>query len=314
MTSELFQQIERGGAAVDLSVRAKWLLTGADRVRYLNGQVTNDVRKATAAEALYACVTNAKGRIEGDLFIHAAPGDALCLDAEPGLRESLSARLEKYIVSDDVLIEDIIGEWKLLHAWGDAADKLAQHFASFPSGGGRIVRSDRFGAAGYDFWLRQSEPLPDILLPHLSAGEIEVWRICSGIPRWPLELNATSFPQEAGLEMRAMDFSKGCYIGQEVLSRIKTTGRMPRKLVKFQVHDPAGKTLLTETPGASWPLWVRSAEGLKEAGAVTSRCLHPVLDQVIGLAYVRQGLEQEHSLLLAPEGQSSILIEVKISG
>jgi folate-binding protein YgfZ len=314
MTAELFQQIERDGAAVDLSARAKWLLTGADRVRYLNGQVTNDVRRATASEALYACVTNAKGRIEGDLFIHAAPDEALCLDAEPGLREPLSARLEKYIVSDDVIIADVSDEWKLFHVFAAAADKVAVDIAFITTDKYRIVRNNRFGIDGCDIWMSASEPLPDFSVPLLSPEEIEVWRICRGIPRWPQELNASSFPQEAGLETRAMDFSKGCYIGQEVLSRIKSTGRMPRKMVKFQVHDPAGKTQLTGAPGASGPLWVRSAEGLKEAGAVTSICLHPVLDQVIGLAYVRQGLEQEHSLLLAPEGPSSILIEVKISG
>lgn len=298
---------------MDLSSRAKWLLTGVDRVRYLNGQVTNDVRRATTKEALYTCVTNAKGRIEGDLFIHAAPGEALMLDAEPMLRESLSARLEKYIVSDDVLITDVTGEWKLLHAFGAAADKLAQMASSFPTGKGRMVRNNRFGVAGCDLWLGEAEPLPDFHFLQLTPEDIDIWRICCGIPRWPQELNAGSFPQEAGLETRAMDFSKGCYIGQEVLSRIKATGRMPRMLVKFQVHDPAFKTQSTGTPGPSWRLWAQSADGLKEVGMVTSMCLHPVLDQVIGLAYVRQGLEQELSLLLAPEGRSSILYKVEIS-
>ncbi len=314
MTRDLFQQIERCGAAVDLSSRAKWLLTGADRVRYLNGQVTNDVRRATASEAHYACVTNAKGRIEGDLFFHAAPEGALSLDAEPGLREPLSARLVKYIVSDDVLIEDVTGEWKLLHVFGATADTLKNMAASISTEKGRILRNNRFGVTGCDLWILGAEPLPDFDVPQLTPEEAEVWRICNGVPSWPQELNASSFPQEAGLETRAMDFSKGCYIGQEVLSRIKTTGRMPRTLVRFRVHDPAFKSQAAGNPGSSWRLWVQSSDGLMEAGSITSMCLHPVLDQVIGLAYVRRGLEQEHSLLLAPDGQSSILHTVEITG
>src|SRR5580692_7594035 len=105
MGPELFKAIEENGACIDLSDRAKLRLTGADRVRYLNGQVTNDVRRVTAQETQYACVTTAKGRIEADVFLHADPdGEALLLDAEPDLREPLALRLEKYIVSDDVTL------------------------------------------------------------------------------------------------------------------------------------------------------------------------------------------------------------------
>lgn len=313
MTADLFRQIERLGASADLSTRAKWQVTGADRVRYLNGQVTNDVRKASMSGALHACVTNAKGRVEGDLFIHVAPDESLFLDAEPLLRETLPARLEKYIVSDDVVISDVTGDWKLLHVFGAAADQLVEQSGTPPGDGLRIVRNNRLGIAGCDLWMNESGSPPNLAIPQLTPGDAEVWRICQGIPRWPQELNAGCFPQEAGLETSAMDFSKGCYIGQEVLSRIKTTGRMPRTLVRFQVHDPAFHTQSTEESGASWRLWEQSSDGTKEAGTVTSMCLHPVLDQVIGLAYVRQGLER-HSLLLAPEGRPSILFEVKLTG
>ena len=311
MTPDLLQQIERDGAAVDLSTRAKWLVTGSDRVRYLNGQVTNDVRKAVANEALYACVTSAKGRIDGDLFIHAAPGDALSLDAEPGLRETLSARLEKYVVADDVNFEDVTGDWRLLHVCGSAAEHGA--WSAGLDAKIRMVKANRLGEEGYDLWIPISCALPPAPCPLLPADEAETLRICRGVPRWPHELNAAAFPQEAGLESRAMDFSKGCYVGQEVLSRIKTTGRMPRRLVRFQVQDSAFRTRASGDPEPSWRLWARSADGLKEAGAVTSACLHPVLDRVMGLAYVRQGMEQEHSLLLAPEDPPGILIKVEIS-
>jgi tRNA-modifying protein YgfZ len=311
MTPGLFQRTERDGAVIDLSARAKWRVSGQDRVRYLNGQVTNDARRASESGAIYACVTNAKGRIEGDLFLRAAPGDALLLDAEPGLREALLARLEKYVVADDVVIEDVTEDWKLIHAFGSAAEPEA--WGAGRTGDARMVRANRFGEDGCDLWIPVSCPLPPAPCPMLSADDAEIWRICRGLPRWPHELNGDAFPQEAGLESRAMDFAKGCYIGQEVLSRIKTTGRMPRKLVRFTLEDPAFRLQAPESREAAWRLWFRSANGLKEAGAVTSACRHPVLDRVVGLGYVRQDLEREHALLLAPEDPPGILFKVEIS-
>jgi folate-binding protein YgfZ len=317
MTPEFFHKIAREGAMTDLSSRAKWILTGGDRVRYLNGQTTNDVRRASEHDALYACITNAKGRIEGDVFIHAPSGDMLCVDAEPGLREPLSARLEKYLVADDVVITDVTDEWRMLHVFGGVAEQGAWSRELGARGMGpdekiRKVEANRFGVAGCDLWIPASIAVPPAPCSMLSADEAELWRICQGMPRWPQELNSEAFPQEARLEERAMDFSKGCYVGQEVLSRIKTTGKMPRRLVKFRVRD-AAFSAKAGIPGAGTRLWWSSAEGLREAGTVTSACLHPVLDRVVGLAYVRQDLERETLLSLAPEHPPGILFEVEIS-
>ena len=303
MTAERFRLLEERGGVVDLSGRAKLMLSGVDRVRYLNGQVTNDVRRATAEEAIYACVTNAKGRIEGDVFIHAMPGESACLmlDAEAGLRESLGARLEKYIVADDVEIRDVTEEWRITHVFGAAAE-------------GCGVKARRFGVEGFDLWMAAPCDLKleigdwgsdDV---KIDANEMEALRIIRGIPRWPNEMNADAFPQEAGLENRAMDFSKGCYIGQEILSRIKTTRKMPRVLVRWLACERSEREL-------SLPLnvFVRGDDGsLQEAGAVTSVVMHPVLDRMTGLAYVRQGLEGADSLLLAAKETPNIAREATI--
>ncbi len=260
MTAEQFQDITTHGAAVNLSSRAKFCLTGADRVRYLNGQVTNDVRRAKADETLYACVTDVKGRIAGDVFIHATD-DALLLDAEPGLRESLGLRLERYIVADDAELTDVSDEWQLWHVFG----------AAVANG----LKSLRFGVEGVDVWL----PAGTAFEPGcrvLSEAEVETWRIIQKVPRWPNELNTETFPPEAGIQERAMDFAKGCYIGQEVLSRIKTTGKMPRELIAFEtaavVH--VGEELWAE----------------KAVGKITSIAKHPVTGLTTGLAMVRQGI------------------------
>jgi folate-binding protein YgfZ len=306
MTADQFKAIEREGGCVNLSSRAKFQLTGSDNVRYLNGQVTNDVRKASDDSAMRACVTNVKGRIEAEIFMHRSPGDgSLWLDTEPGLREALGTRLERYMVADDVTLKDVTERGSLLHCfagserepepWGMVEGKLA-------------VECTRFGVPGVDVWFPLLSPLPPAPRPLLSPDDAETLRILRGIPRWPNELNLEAFPQEAGLETSAMDFTKGCYIGQEVLSRIKTTGKMPRRLVRFSVQgsgynvEPGMKLMAGE-----------GADDAKEAGVVTSVARHPQLDRHVGLAYVRQAFESAHSLLIGGEDPPRLLGKVEIT-
>ena len=297
MTEDTWKSLEQEGAYLDLSERAKFKLTGEDRVRYLNGQVTNDVRKATRDQAVHACVTNAKGRIEAEVFVHVSPdGQALLLDASPQLRESLGARLERYIVADDVTLEDVTDDWKLFHATGSVSR----------AGDLTPVLNRRFGSEGVDFWVPVSRFHPATHSSQVSSSDLETWRILRSIPSWPDELNGEVFPQEAGLEAVAMDFAKGCYIGQEVLSRIKTTGKMPRVL--RGVRAAAGVDL-----ERGMKLVVRDEDGqTKEVGVVTSAARHPVLDQKVGLAYVRQAFEAVDSLLLADGDPPRILGDVEI--
>ncbi len=291
MSPARWQQIESLGGCVDLSRRAKFELTGADRVRYLNGQVTNDVRRADASHAMHACVTAAKGRICANVFIHSLP-EALLLDAEEGLRESLSARLERYIVADDVSLRDVTDEWKLYHFFGPASEGR----------GDAAIAVDRFGVAGVDEWSRGGDDRSALAAIMISDEEAEVMRIIKGVPRWPEELSGDAFPQEAGLEARAMSYTKGCYIGQEVLSRIRSTGRMPRLLVRWQAVPGLGNVR------AGTSLWLGGAE----VGRITSAVMHPVLGVPVGLAFVRQGAACVDSELLAGNETPSIEASIRI--
>lgn len=308
LSAARFESLMKSGAAVNLSNRAKWEISGSDRLRYLNGQVTNDAGKAKADTAIYACVTNAKGKIEGDVFIHAVPAnEALSLDAEPELHESLRTRLERYIVADDVTIHDVTPDWNLWHFFGETV-KVAEAF-ELPENG-RKVKANRLGGEGLDIWLPASAEVARLIadVPVLSEPEMETLRILAAVPRFPHELNNDVFPPEAGLQERAMDFSKGCYIGQEVLSRIKTTGKMPGTLVKVVMKSADG----VMQSGAT--LSVRDAnEEIREVGVITSVTRHPVLDRDMGLAYVRQASATVHSLLLASEDPTRIFEEVEIS-
>lgn len=317
MTRERFEQVERHGAWVDLSARAKWRLAGADRVRYLNGQVTNDVRKASRAAAILACVTDVKGRIVGDVFIRESPdGASFLLDAEADLREALAARLERYIVADDVEIEDVADHWRLWHRVAPSGASATHE--DFNAGDGFVCEAWRFGDGGLDCWIPASggsEPgaVPEFVrrslnAPCLDAPEAETLRILRGIPRWPAELGEGAFPPEAGLEARAMDFAKGCYIGQEILSRMRTTGRMPRTLVRWEaagggVAIKAGEQLFREEDGGAW----------SAIGRITSAAAHPVTFQQTGLAYVKQGSADAHSRLLVGADVPRIEARVNIS-
>jgi folate-binding protein YgfZ len=287
MTAELFQQITTHGAAVNLSSHAKFRLTGADRVRYLNGQVTNDMRRVKPDETLYACVTDVKGRIAADVRVH-SQNEALLLDAEPALREPLGMRLERYIVADDVELTDVTEDWQLWHVFGgETTPASLEHSLEAPA---HSLRSARYGTAGFDLWLPASASAPTFHPDHplLNDTDLETWRILQKIPRWPHELNAETFPPEVGLESSAMDFSKGCYIGQEVLSRIKTTGKMPREMIAFES---------AAVVNVGDELWHEKA-----IGKVTSVTPHPVTGLTLGLAMIRQGTAPEGLRIGSSEG------------
>lgn len=263
---------------IDFSGRAKFRLTGADRVRFLNGQVSNDVRRASATEAIYACVMTIKGKMCGDAFIHAG-ADGLLLDAPAELRETLAARLERYIIADDVALDDVTGEFSLFHVIGGALEG---------------VRADRFGREGHDRWFPAGAGAPAGHL--LTPAQAETLRIEAGVPRWGTELTEDTLPAEADLEDRAVDFKKGCYIGQEVVSRIKSVGHVNWNL--RGLRSPGGGLV----PGLSIP----GPDG-KSLVRVTS--VAPRLDGSgdIALGYVRRGSEAPGTILVSPAGPVEVV-------
>jgi folate-binding protein YgfZ len=282
MTAERWKQIQTEGGWVDLSNRAKWRMVGADRLRYLNGQVTNDIRRATSERAVYACVTDVKGRIFGDLYVRAAAdAESLLLDAEAELRESLAARLERYMVADEVECLDETEEWRLVHGFG------ARGFAMLEKG----VTAERYGAAGVDRWLSKDEVWTPAAEGKITADELEVWRVLQGVPKFPQELGGEVFPPEAGLETKAIDYAKGCYIGQEIISRMRTTGKMPRSLVRWAARD-------ADSGIASGNTVYEVAGEQRALGVVTSVVGHPETGLLHGLAYLKQAAVPMHSELL----------------
>ena len=261
---------------LDLSVRAKLRVTGADRFRFLNGQITNDLRKASETVAVEACVLNAKGKLNAQIFIGAF-GETFLIDAEPELRETLRVRLERYVIADDVQIEDVTDELSLFHVFTEEPLALES---------GRTVSARRLAATGWDIW---SDPAHhDVVRNELASAYLfidsaaaDVMRIEQGLPRWGRELTDEIIPIEANLEQRTIDYEKGCYIGQEVISRIKMSGQTNKRL--------CGLISLNDTPlRPEMKLVAPSAPG-KEAGWITSATHSKRLGKEIALGYVKRG-------------------------
>ncbi len=296
--ASLFAYRQRGGIA-DLSDRLKLRFTGADRVRFLNGQVTADVRKLTAGAALPACVTTAKGKLCGDVLIHSA-GEALFVDADAALRETLPARFERYIIADDVTLEDMTDNVRLIHLVGATLE---------PANFSERSLANRFGAPGLDLFLA-TERFEETW-EQLAAGRVvfdesfaELLRIEAGIPRWGRELGEDTLPPEAGLDRTHIDYHKGCYIGQEVISRIKSVGHVNRELTGFIATS--GGAL---TAGAA--LFATRDAGARSIGRLTSAAWSFTLEKPIALGYLKRG-SPTRDLIARPADATGAEAEVAV--
>ncbi len=281
----------------DLSARAKLRLTGSDRVRFLNGQVTNDVRKAGPDLALPACVLSAKGKIDAYVFISAGPDD-LRIDAEAEAREPLAQRLDRYIIADDVTVEDVTEQFSLFHRTGEDRPPLPNDVS--------WRRAKRFGTAGWDLLVpaTEHEQMRQALAAHdtfCDPEETERWRIEQGIPRWGQELTDQIIPVEANLTEEAVDYAKGCYIGQEVISRMKMSGQTNKRL--------CGLRALDERPLATT---MRLFAEEKDVGWITSATRSESLGKEIALGYVKRGFNQPGTQLSGRDPSSAEAVRVEV--
>ena len=280
-------------AFFDLSARTKLRVTGADRIRFLNGQTTNDVRKAGAEATQESCVLNAKGHFDAHVFLSATPND-IWIDADQELRELLQTRLERYVIADDVKIEDVTDQSALFHVLAGSEPKISDAKFDF--------RSRRLGIDGWDLWVEaaRAEAMKRALAADYRAmdeSEWEVLRIENGIPRWGRELTPEIIPPEANLQARAIDYEKGCYIGQEVISRMKMSGQTRQRLcgVTSEKALAPGKELHAET---------------KMVGHVTSAVFSERLNAHIALAIIKRGYTETGTSLITLVDDRPINVKV----
>ena len=280
-------------AFFNLSARAKLRVTGADRIRFLNGQTTNDLRRAEAEATQESCVLNAKGHLDAHLFLFATPND-IWIDADQELREQLRLRLERYVIADDVVIEEMTDQFALFHLLAESEPKL--------TGAKFCPRSSRLGTEGWDVWVESAgaEKMRSILAADYQAmveSEWEVLRIENGIPRWGRELTPEIIPPEANLAARAIDYEKGCYIGQEVISRMKMSGQSRQRLCGLTSETPLvpGTELRAET---------------KMVGRVTSAVFSRRMNAHIALAMIKRGYNEPGTSLVTLADGAETAVEV----
>jgi len=311
--------LHQGAGVLDFSFRSRLCLVGADRSRFLHGQVTNDVNKLRAGMGCYAAITTAKGKMEADVNIFCL-ADEILLDLEPGLAEKILGRLEKFIVADDVQVVDAAPQCGLLsvqgpqataiiRALGWFADIPAQPFASVMVADAALreiylVNHPRLANAGdrrreaaefpgYDLFI-PNRYLPTVAGQLLAAAQAcgggacgwqayETARIEAGLPRYGADMDEANIPLECGLEARAVSYTKGCYIGQEVINRIHSVGHVNRELCGLRLAAD-----LKPLPQRGDKLF----QAGKEVGHITSAVYSLRLQAPIALGYVRREASQ----------------------
>lgn len=289
--------LRQAAGLLDRSWVGRLELTGADRHRFLNGLVTCEVQELPPGSGAYGFATSVKGRILADLAV-VALADRLWLELPPGGDAAFGEHLGKYKVADRVEIAPLAGTVPLTVAGPRAAEVLAAagglelpgepwaHVRGELAGAEAvIVRQGNLGAEAFTLWIEVGEAagvVERLLAAGRTAGLVpvgvraaEIVRAEAGIPRFGRDFGADHFPQETGLE-EAVSYTKGCYLGQEVVARIHYRGGVNRSLCGLALADLPGG----ELPRPGTPLRV---EG-REAGALTTAVHSPALDAAIGLA------------------------------
>jgi folate-binding protein YgfZ len=322
-----FQALLSGCGIYDLSTRAKIAVTGGDRVRWLNGMVTNNVRDLAPNHGLYGFLLNAQGRIQGDLYAYNL-GDSLMVDTDGCQRENVLAHFDKYIIADDVEVADVSATVAAIGLAGpqarDVLNKAGIHAPDLAPlelcspqcdcACGRLqctlvrgdnargdnvqgdnVRGDNSAGSSYEIWLAPDklkstwDALVAAGAAAVGAGALELRRISCGIPRYGVDIRDRDLPQETA-QTRALNFTKGCYLGQEIVERIRSRGAVHRQFTAFAVEgtlpEPGAKivsAIIGSTVGADE----------KEVGEITSSAILPLPggDRPVALGYLRREAE-----------------------
>ena len=269
---------------LDRSPRGVLELTGMDREAFLQGMVSNNMVGIPAGMSRHACLLDTTGHILADLHVHSRP-NALLVETDPACLEILTATLNKLLIMEDVQVVDVSAHYALLSLYGVAADKL-------PLLG---VRTNAVSTAfpilpGVDLWVAAEEKdaawnaLLGLGAAPLTAEDAEALRVDAGLPKWGTELTPSILLPEAEMS-DAVSYTKGCYVGQEIVARLQARGHTNRALRRVVLAEDA------PVPPVSATLHVPEdgPEPGREIGTVTSAAASPSRGgQAIALGYVRK--------------------------
>lgn len=263
-----YQAIRDGESVAAKLDLALWRLTGPDSERWLNGQVTNQVVGLPIGQTRRAAVCSAKGRMQGDLWI-ARDEEAYWLSAPATLRDSLGRRLDMYLIADDCELTDVTDDWQLWHVFND-------HMAATAAASRASANPFRFGPTGADLWVPAADECHGLTATPGVSVAAETLRLEHGLPAWEAELDEKTLPPEAGYDRFGISYTKGCYVGQETIARIKSIGHVNRQLRCLLGPDQS------IAPGDEL------TDGESRVGVVTSVGYSPAAESSIALAYVKR--------------------------
>lgn len=317
-TPDEFAALLRGCGVYDLGWRSKFRISGNDRVRWLNGMVTNNVRELPEGHGLYNFVLTAQGRIMGDLYTYNL-GDSFLADTAASQLPSLITLLERYIIMDQVELADASAEFSAIGLRGPRAG-AALIKAGLTSSLPAPLELKPATVAGVDLLLTRaaSKPFESYELwtspaaapavwaalvaggaTPVGAEAVEMFRVASGTARYGVDIRDRDLPQETG-QFDALNFAKGCYVGQEIVERIRSRGAVHRTFSGFTVSGAA------PSPGAKL-----QRDG-KDVGEITSACSVPLPGPAdsgtlsLALGYLRREVSQPGTVVSAGEADLTV--------
>jgi folate-binding protein YgfZ len=218
---------------------ATWLrVSGSDAFNFLQGQFSNDLRALSREPAVYGLWLNVKGKVVADSFIvRGTVPDEFWIGSYFSAAAVILDRLERFVIADDVQIDDATGEWSATAVFGVGARAAlsAETRAGFVFCGRRA--SEECTEWIFPVSMVDAARAAFAGLGEISAGEVARRRIDARIPAIPADLGSGDLPHEGGLEADALSFTKGCYLGQEVMARLNTMGQVRRRLVRVAIAD-----------------------------------------------------------------------------
>ena len=321
VSSQAYDAARHRAAFLDRSHRGRLVVSGADRASYLQGLLTNDLVALRAGQGCYTAYLTAQGRMIADLYAYEL-GDVLLLTMSGAVKDGVMAKLDQFIFSEDVQLGDVTATFAQVAVVGpEAADVVAaivsgvtldalrtmpEHGnarATWEGGAAIVTRVADAGEPGFDLFVEraQADALRAALAAAgavaLDAATAEAIRIEAGVPLFGPDMDEETIPLEAGIEARAISFTKGCYVGQEVIIRVlhRGHGRVARKLV--------GLVLDGDGPPAAGAA-IRSGE--REIGQVTSGTASPALRRPIALGYVQRDFLEPGTVVTVGEQNATV--------
>ena len=309
-----FHALVSGSGVYDLSLRAKISLTGRDRVRWLNGMVTNNIRDLEPGRGVYAFLLNPQGHILGDLYAYNR-GESLLVDTDQSQVEKILAVFDKYIIMDDVEVANVGDQLTAVGIAGPKSRETLQAAGfevpdlkplqfvetTWRDVGVTLIRGDNpqvelfelFPAPGNND--RVFEALSKVGARPVGTAALDLLRIAAGIPRYGVDIRERDLPQETEQE-RALNFSKGCYVGQEIVERIRSRGQVRRKFTGFAIEG--------KLPAVGSKIQV---EG-KDVGEITSASSLLVAggERLLALGYIRREAATPGKLVEAGGSAASV--------